>query len=250
MKILVVDDDPSIIELCESGLAIENWEVISAINGEDAIHLVATESPDIVILDILMPGMDGFEICKRLVAEFMVPIIMLSARGDVDDKIKCLNIGADDYMTKPFRLDELAARIKAVLRRHQNYEIFPGNPYVSGDLTIDFQGKRLIYGNKEIEISNTENKILRELVANSGKVLSYDYLLGKIWGSLYKDEREYLHTYVAYLRAKLEHISNHKQIIFSKRNVGYYFIGPGISELPFKEMDTKVGNEKTHSRKR
>lgn len=230
MKVLVVDDDPSVIGLFEGGLIQEGWQVISALDGEDALQLVEKEMPDIIVLDIMLPRMSGFEVCRQLATTVAIPIVMLSARVDVDDKIKCLNMGADDYVTKPFRIDEMIARIKAILRRHQNEEICAIDPYVSGKLTINFRDRLLTYGNKTIELSNIESKIMRELVSNAPKILPYKYLLVKIWGPENRYEREYLHTFISYLRAKLEYVCDHREIIFSKRNVGYYFIEPDVPE--------------------
>ena len=241
MKILVVDDDPELITLLQISLQNEGWEVVTAMTGEEAIQLVKEERPELAILDIMLPGISGIDLCKFMAVNYAVPVIMLSARAAIEDKVECLNIGADDYLTKPFGIEELVARVRAVLRRNQSDEINSASPFLSKNLTIDFKGKCFIYRKTKIDMTVTESKLMMELVSNRSKVLSYNFLLGKIWGPKYKIEREYLHTYIARLRAKIASLTGNKQYIFSKRNVGYYFYdsdapgNPPIGEAPGKE---------------
>ncbi len=224
MKILIVDDDLSLIELLQNNLLDEGWDVVSASDGEQAIEVVRMESPDLVVLDIMMPGMDGIEACRILVSHYSVPIIMLSARGEVIDKVTCLNYGADDYLTKPFEVAELVARIKAVMRRNQPDDDRSMTFFRSGSITIDFESRKVDVNGKEIRLTHTENRLLRVLVVNTGKTMSYGYLLNTIWGPEYRAEREYLHVYIGHLRAKIEPDPKNPQYIILKPNVGYFFM--------------------------
>jgi two-component system KDP operon response regulator KdpE len=188
--------------------------------------MVEKDPPDLILLDMMMPRVDGFEVCRRLRQWSQIPIIGLSARGDSADKVRCLDLGADDYITKPFGIDELIARIKAVLRRNKMDDATPASAsFASGDLKIDFIIRRVTIADSEIKVTPTEYKLLRELVLSPGQALSYRYLLGKIWGPEYKTEREYVHVYIGHLRAKIEPDPKNPEYILSVSGVGYRFQG-------------------------
>ena len=171
-----------------------------------------------------MPKMDGFEVCHRLREWSQIPIIMLSARGDEEDKVRCLDMGADDYISKPFGVDELLARVRVVFRRAQAFGAVPSQPsFISGDLEINFAQRRVTVAGTEIKLTPTEFRLLQELVLNAGKVLTHIHLLNKVWGPEYREEKEYLHTFVRRLRRKLESDSMEPSYILSVPGVGYQF---------------------------
>lgn len=223
-RILIVDDELSIIKFLRVNLTTKGYEVLAAMDGIQALQTFETELPDLVILDIMMPKMDGFEVCHRIREWSQIPIIMLSARGDEDDKVKCLDIGADDYVTKPFSAGELVARVRAVLRRTETTTTVPTPPsFTSGDLQINFAQRQVTIAGKEVKLTPTEYNLLQELVLNAGKVLTHTYLLNKVWGSEYRDEREYLHVFVPRLRAKIETDPTKPRYIMTVSGVGYQF---------------------------
>ncbi|HEY82458.1 MAG TPA: response regulator transcription factor [Dehalococcoidia bacterium] len=221
-RILVVDDELSIIKFLRANLEARGYEVLTAMDGAQALQVIEMELPDLVILDIMMPKMDGFEVCRRLREWSQIPIIMLSARGDEEDKVKCLNLGADDYITKPFSASELTARVSAVLRRTQ--KATPTQPFfASGDLKIDFAKRQVTMAGREVKLTPTEYALLQELTLNAGKVLTHTHLLNKVWGPEYQDEREYLHVFIRRLRAKLEPEPTNPSYILTVPGVGYLF---------------------------
>ncbi len=182
------------------------------------------ELPDLVILDIMMPKMDGFEVCRRLREWSQIPTIMLSARGDETDKVKCLDLGADDYLTKPFGTRELLARVRAVLRRTEATKTVSTPPlFTSGDLRISFAQRQVTVAGKEVKLTPTEYSLLQEFVLNAGKTLTHSYLLDRVWGPEYRDEREYLHVFVHRLRTKLEPDATNPKYIMTVPGVGYRF---------------------------
>ncbi len=200
-RILVVDDELSIIRFLRGNLEARGYKVLTAMNGAEALQTFEMELPDLVILDIMMPKMDGFQVCQRLREWSQVPIIMLSARGDVSDKVKCLDLGADDYITKPFGKSELIARVGAVLRRTDSTTAMPAQPsFASGDLEIKFTQRCVTVAGKVVKLTPTEYGLLQELALNAGKVLTHSHLLSKIWGPEYREEREYLHVFIRRLR--------------------------------------------------
>lgn len=223
-RVLVVDDELSIIKFLRANLEGKGYEVLAATNGIEALQTFETELPDLVLLDIMMPKMDGFEVCRRLREWSQTPIIMLSARGDESDKVKCLDLGADDYITKPFGASELIARVKAVMRRTERAATTPTQPlFINGDLSINFIQRRVTVAGKEVKLTPTEYTLLQELVLNAGKVLTHTHLLNKVWGPEYREEREYLHVFVRRLRAKLEPNPTNPIYIVTVPGVGYQF---------------------------
>ncbi len=222
--ILIVDDEKAILELLKATLQNEGYRILSTTNGTDALQIVLKEKPDIMILDIMMPGIDGFEVLQRIRKYSDMPIIMLSARYEMEDKVKSLNLGADDYITKPFNTVELTARVNAVLRRTKK-EVITVNisDFNNGRIYIDFNKRRVTIAGKEVRFTPTEYELLQELVLNSGKVLTYNHLLNKVWGPEYYREKEYLHVFVGHLRAKIESDPANPRVILTLPGVGYRF---------------------------
>jgi len=223
-RILIVDDELSILKYLHANLEAEGYEVLMAMNGVQALQMLEAELPDLVVLDIMMPEMDGLEVCRRLREWSQIPVIMLSARDDESDKVNCLDLGADDYITKPFGKDEFTARVRAVMRRAEAASPTPTIPSIkSGDLEINFSQRKVTVKGKEVALTATEYALLQELALNVGKVLTYTYLLQKVWGTDYADEREYLHVFVSRLRAKLEADPKNPRYITTVSSVGYRF---------------------------
>ena len=224
IRILIVDDELSIIKFLRANLEANGYETLTAMNGAEALQTFEKELPDLVILDIMMPKMDGFEVCRRVREWSQLPIIMLSAIGSEPDKVKCLDLGADDYITKPFGKDELIARVKAVMRRTESAATIPIQPsFSNGDLQINFAQRRVTIADKEVKLTPTEYGLLQEFVLNAGKVLTHTHLLNKVWGPEYRDEREYLHVFIPRLRAKLGDDPANPKYIYTVSGVGYQF---------------------------
>jgi two-component system KDP operon response regulator KdpE len=223
-RILIVDDEPAIRKLLRANLEKNGFEAMSADDGAEALKLVEREAPDLVVLDIIMPRMDGFETCRRLREWSTIPIIMLSAKDEEQDKVKCLEIGADDYITKPFGSGELVARINAVLRLTRARETAVTEPnFVCGDVKINFVQRKVTVRRKIVKLTPTEYNLLRELALNAEKVLTYNQLLNRVWGAEYAQEREYLHVFTSRLRAKIEDDRNNPEYIITIPGVGYKF---------------------------
>lgn len=222
--ILVVDDEVSIIRFVSAHLRKEGYEIITASNGEEALLRAEEENPTLVLLDIMMPKMDGFEVCRRLREWSQVPIIMLSVKGEESDKVKCLDLGADDYVTKPFGGEELLARVRAVLRRAEVAgAVSDRPPFASGDLKISFAQRQVTVAGRDVKLTPMEFGLLQELTLNAGKILTHTHLLQKVWGPEYRDEKEYLHEFVRRLRNKLEPDKEKPRYIVSVPSIGYQF---------------------------
>lgn len=226
--ILVVDDEARLLRLVRSNLEPSGYKIHTATDGEQGLRMAEMHDPDLIILDIGLPGMSGWDVCRRVREYSTVPIIMLTARGDEQDRIKGLELGADDYMGKPFSVPELVARVKAVLRRSK----LPNDPkrepvFSCGDIAMNFAQRRItVKGKGDVKLSPTEYKLLYELVTNAGRVLIHQDLLRKVWGRGYGEETEYLRVYVRYLRQKLEPESSKPRYILTEPGVGYRFIDP------------------------
>jgi len=222
--VLVVDDEVSILRYVGGSLRCEGYEAVLADNGQDALRLAEEENPVLVILDIMLPKLDGFEVCRRLREWSQVPIIILSARSDEQDKAKCLDLGADDYITKPFGSEELLARVRAVLRRTEKAITKPTlGSFAASELKISFAQRQVTVSGKEVKLTPTEYKLLQEFVLNAGKVLTHSHLLNKVWGPEYREEREYLHVFVRTLRGKIEPEPTNPKFIVTVPAVGYQF---------------------------
>jgi len=222
--ILAVDDDVQVLHLVRRTLEMEEYRVITAATGEAAVAAFEQQLPDLVVLDIMMPGIDGYAVCRRIRSSSQVPIIMLTGMGSDEEKVRGLDVGADDYVAKPFSVEELLARVRAVLRRSQASFPTPScDVFNSGSLEIDFARRRVTVAGKEIRLTPTEVHLLQELVLNVGKVLTHSYLLNRVWGPEYRDERQYLHVFVGCLRTKLKLEREGPGAIDSVAGVGYRF---------------------------
>jgi DNA-binding response OmpR family regulator len=221
-RVLIVDDDPLMLRLVKTNLDREGFRVFAASGGEEALKIAAVELPDLVILDLMLPDLDGFEVCQRLRQFSMVPVVMLTARGEQVDKLSGFEVGADDYLTKPFAPAELLARVRAVLRRTRLGQGPSTTPAVQcGDLVVDFVKYRVTVRDQPVRLTPTEFRLLEQLALNVGRVLSHTDLLTRVWGSEYRDDREYLWAYVRHLRRKLEVDPEHPRLILSEPGVGY-----------------------------
>jgi two-component system KDP operon response regulator KdpE len=226
-SILVVDDDPGIGPLLQSLFEIEGWETRTALTGENGLELFDAKLPDLTVLDIGLPGIDGFEVCRRITSRSSNPVIMLSARDAEDDKVKCLEIGADDYLTKPFKNKELVARVKVSFRHHQRGVHSAATATIAeGSITVDFRARQLKTDGRTIKLTGTECSLLAELLLNPGKVLEDSFLLKKVWGEQYGDEHNYLHVYINHLRSKIEPDPQNPKYILTIQGVGYKFANP------------------------
>jgi two-component system KDP operon response regulator KdpE len=227
VRILIVDDDPAILKFLRANLKAGSYETLAAVDGAQALQVFERELPDLVLLDITMPRMDGFDVCRRLREWSKIPIIMLSARGDEMDKVKCLNLGADDYLTKPFGVDELLARVRAVLRRTESARTQPTkSSFTCEGIEINFADRRVTVSGREVALTPTEYKLLQELVLNANKVLTHSMLLGKVWGPEYGSEKEYLRVFISRLRKKLEPDPINPRYLLTIPGVGYQFKAP------------------------
>jgi two-component system KDP operon response regulator KdpE len=223
--VLVVDDEPRIVTFMRMNLELEGCRVISARNGREGLDRVREDMPDIVLLDIMMPSMDGFEVLRRIRQFSTVPVIILTAKSEEDDRIRGLELGADDYIGKPFSQRELVSRIRAVLRRHATLPPMPQTQLRIDDrLTIDFAKREVLVNGEPISLRPTEYRLLYHLVQNAGWVMPHDVLLAKVWGPEYHDESHYLRLYVTYLRQKIEEDPAHPKYILTERGVGYRFM--------------------------
>ena len=222
--ILVVDDEPRIAEAVSMNLELEGYQVSYASNGQEALQKTTDELPDLIILDVMMPDMDGFETLRRIREISNVPVIMLTVKGSETDKVKGLDLGADDYVTKPFGSKELVSRVKAALRRTEMPGPVPKTEVrVDENLSIDFSRRQVIVRGKEVHLRPTEYRLLYHLVSNAGHVLTHEMLLRKVWGYDYRDEDQYLWLYMTYLRQKLEDNPREPKYILGERGIGYRF---------------------------
>jgi len=221
-RVLIVDDEPETLKYVGANLKARGYDVVTAADGSEALKRADEDVFDLVLLDITMPGPDGFAVCQALRQTSTVPIIMLSARGQEKDKVKALDLGADDYLTKPFGIDELLARIRSALRRSQQ-DTGTSGPFVAGDLTINFQERRVTRGGEAIKLTPTEYELLVQLTRSAGKVLSHTALLQRVWGPEYGEESDYLWAYVRRLRRKIEADPEHPRYLLTEPGVGYRF---------------------------
>lgn len=223
-RILIVDDDPAILKLLGANLKARGYDVLFACDGEEALDIIEKSIIDLIILDIMMPNMDGMEVCRRVRSWTNIPIIILSARGDEHDKVKCLEMGADDYLTKPFGIAELIARVQNALRHRPNSRTTAAPAvFTSGDVEIHFSSRQVLVAGKEITLTQTEFNLLSFMVLNANKALTHIILLGSVWGEEYSSEKEYLRVFVSRLRRKLGLTSRNYPSIQTIPGVGYIF---------------------------
>ncbi len=224
--IVTADDDPQLLRLIARNLQFEGYDVLTAGDGKQALELIEQHAPDLVVLDVMMPKMDGFTVCQRVREFSSVPIIIVTARGQDQDKVRGLDLGADDYLTKPFSVEELAARVRAVLRRAQ----FTASEQTHamrttttiGDLTIDYAQHLVTMAGHEVALTPIEYRLLAYLAQNAGRVVTQDLLLEHVWGAEYIGEGHMLQVNINRLRRKLEPDASHPRYILTKVGIGYY----------------------------
>jgi two-component system KDP operon response regulator KdpE len=220
--VLVVDDEPQILRVIRASLPLRGYEVITASSGEEALDQIGKQVPDLIILDLVMPEMSGLDVCRRVREFSTVPIIVLSAKGAESDKVAALDLGADDYVTKPFGMDELLARVRAVLRRLALSES-ENRVLTVGDVSVDVDERRVVVAEKEVKLTPKEFDVLKYLVSNAGKVVTHRALLQAVWGWQSTDQTEYLRVFINQLRRKIEPNLDHPRYILTEPWVGYRF---------------------------
>jgi len=224
-KILVVDDEERMVRFIRLNLEHDGFRVIEAFNGNQAINKARSSLPDLVLLDVMMPDLDGFEVLRVLREVSSVPVIMLTAKGEEEDRVRGLELGADDYVTKPFSPRELVSRVRAVLRRTEMATATThGLIQVDERLKIDFDRREVWVDEKLVKLRPTEYRLLYHLVQNAGWVITHDQLLAKVWGYEYRDEPHYVRLYINYLRKKLEEDPANPKYILTERGIGYRFV--------------------------
>jgi len=223
-NILVVDDEPQIRRVMRSTLTSRGYVILEAKTGEEAIEAARKEKPDLILLDVNMPGMSGIEACRELRRGTTAPIIVLTVRNAERDKVLALDAGADDYVAKPFGIEELLARIRAALRRHSAGETIPG--FASKDFTVDFESRKVTVAGEEVHLAPKEFEVLKQLIANSGKPLTHRRLLQTVWGPDYGEEPENLRVVINQLRKKIEKDPSKPKYILTEPWVGYRFEPP------------------------
>ena len=224
-KVLVVDDEERMVRFIRLNLEHDGFVVVEASNGKQALQRLRDVTPDLILLDVMMPDLDGFEVLEMIREISSVPVIMLTAKGEEDDRVRGLEKGADDYITKPFSPRELVSRIKAVLRRTEGASGgMHGLIEIDDRLKIDFDRREIWLEGKIVKLRPTEYRLLYHLVQNAGWVISHDQLLAKVWGYEYRDEPHYVRLYINYLRQKLEKDPADPKYILTERGVGYRFV--------------------------
>ncbi len=226
IQVLVVDDEPRYLKLVGYNLEAAGYEVITAANGEAALSLVAKKIPDLIILDIRLPDISGYEVCTRIREFSSVPIIMLTAKGEEREKVRGLRLGADDYVTKPFGAEEFMARVETVLRRSRISEAKAPPILTIEELSIDFVQRKVTIRGQEVSLSPTEYRLLQCLAVSAGRVIVQEEILGKVWGPEYRENYEGLRVYIRRLRQKIEKEPEHPIYIITKPGVGYMLAPP------------------------
>jgi DNA-binding response OmpR family regulator len=220
-----VDDEERMVRFIRLNLEHDGFQVSEAFNGKEAIRKIRDVTPDLILLDVMMPDLDGFEVLETVREVSTVPVIMLTAKGEEDDRVRGLELGADDYVTKPFSPRELVSRVKAVLRRTESASgSMHGLIEVDERLKIDFDRREIWLEGKLVKLRPTEYRMLYHLVQNAGWVVTHDQLLTKVWGYEYRDEPHYVRLYINYLRQKLEADPSNPKYILTERGVGYRFV--------------------------
>lgn len=220
-RILVVDDEPRYLHLLEANLLTEGYEVSTAMDGERALEVFSAKPTDLILLDVMLPRMDGFSVCQRIREFSTVPVIMLTAKGEEQDRVRGLDVGADDYLVKPFSVMELLARVRAVLRRAQVTETGADRFFTHENLKIDFARAEVWLGEQPIYLSATEYRLLLQFTHNIGKVLTAEDLLTSVWGPEYSEDKEILWVTIARLRQKVEENPHEPRHIVTRSGLGY-----------------------------
>lgn len=221
-KILIVDDEPRYVRLMEANLLTEGYQVIPAYNGQEALNIVTSQKPDLIILDVMMPVIDGFTVCERIREFSSLPIIMVTAKGEERDRVRGLDLGADDYIVKPFSATELLARVRAVLRRAQKTDMMlQPSIFNHGNLRIDFARAEVFRDERMVFLSATEYRLLLQLAQNIGRVIPSEKLLQDVWGEEYAEDKEILWVSISRLRQKLEDDPRDPKHIVTRSGLGY-----------------------------
>ncbi len=221
-RILVVDDEPRYVRLMEANLISEGYDVLKAYDGQSAVEMVADKQPDLVLLDVMMPGLDGFGACERIREFSSVPIIMVTAKGEEQDRVRGLDVGADDYIVKPFSATEVLARVRAVLRRAQvSGSTFEQSVFSHGNLRIDLARAEVFKEDSMVFLSATEYRLLLQFVHNQGNILTSEDLLVNVWGPEYREDKEILWVSISRLRQKLEDDPRNPHHIVTRSGMGY-----------------------------
>lgn len=222
--VLIVDDEPQTARYVSANLRARDYEVTVAADGREALQRASQMALDVVILDVMLPGINGFDVCQALRQQSDVAIIVLSALSRQCDIVRALDLGADDYLTKPFGIEELCARLRAVLRRTTRSAVLHRPPLVVGDLALDFTAQRVLLRGEPVQLTRTEYEILAHLALHSGRVLTHRALLQAVWGPAYGNENEYLWTYIRRLRHKIEPNPRQPRYLLTQPGVGYYLV--------------------------
>jgi two-component system KDP operon response regulator KdpE len=222
-KVLVIDDEPQIRRALRVGLEQNQYEVLMAASGEEGLDLAASKSPDLIVLDIAMPGKNGFDVCKELREWTKTPIIILSVRDNEEEKIRALDMGADDYLTKPFGIRELLARMRAVMRRTGADDEKQEAQFTCHNLCLDFAHRTVTLGEQEIHLTPKEYDLLQYMISNRDRVLTHRQLLSKIWGPEYENDSHTLRVHIANLRNKIEEHPERPRFIQTETRIGYRF---------------------------
>lgn len=224
-RILVVDDEERMVRFIRLNLEHDGFQVVEAFRGAQAIDKLRSSLPDLILLDVMLPDIDGFEVLRMIREISSVPVIMLTAKGEEDDRVRGLELGADDYITKPFSPRELVSRVRAVLRRTESTTgAIHGLIEVDDRLKLDFDRREVWVDGELVQLRPTEYRLLYHLVQNAGWVVTHDQLLAKVWGYEYRDEPHYVRLYINYLRKKIEKDPANPQYILTERGVGYRFV--------------------------
>ncbi|MBS2007510.1 MAG: response regulator transcription factor [Cyanobacteria bacterium SZAS TMP-1] len=237
-KVLIIDDETQILRALETGLERNNYQIITAQTGEEGLGMATLHKPDIIILDLAMPGLTGFEVCKEIRTWSKTPIIVSSVRKSEEDKIKALDLGADDYLVKPFGLQELMARMRAVLRRSSSEEAQPEASFDLDNLHIDFRKRKVCIGGEEVHLTPKEYDLLRYMTMNVDRVLTHKQLLTEVWGPAYCNDTHTLRVHMANLRTKVETRPERPRFIHTETRIGYRF------RLETREAQTQTGSAK------
>ncbi|MFL5662675.1 MAG: response regulator transcription factor [Ktedonobacteraceae bacterium] len=222
-RILVVDDEIEILRALQRSLTAHGFEVFTASSGEEALEAIAHHRPDLMLLDLGLPGISGLEVCKRVRAESNLPIIVLSVKDAERDKVQALDLGADDYVPKPFGIDEVLARIRVALRHTAQVQSGTEPSFTAGPLKVDFAQRLVQVNGQEVKLTPTEYDLLQALIKNQGKIMTRHMLLSQVWGTGYGTESHYLHVYIGQLRRKIEPDPAHPRFILTISGVGYRF---------------------------
>jgi two-component system KDP operon response regulator KdpE len=225
-RVLIVEDDPNIVDLIRSNLLVRGFDVQVSSSGSDALELIEKSEPSVVLLDLMLPTVNGFDLCREIRQQSDVGLIVVSARADESDKVRALNLGADDYLTKPFDVEELLARMAATLRRSRVTDLESSVAEITfGQIRIDMEAKAVFKNHDRVQLTPTEFSLLRVLALNMGRLMSYRELLREVWGVGYETSREYVRVYVGRLRSKLEEADGPALIVTEPR-AGYRLVAP------------------------